>query len=356
MAFIDEEPRSATVTAPAGATVLEFTRDALAGLRGASALPDGASMDANVGPGTMGARPSVRVPQRLSARRSMRPVRASRTGGTAPSAPARRTSESNSIRRRSHLHLAPCWSRHPLFPLSSSRFVSSCSNDTSINRRRTSTSNLLFDPTSSEPSQTGEASLRVFSIDFTPASASSEAYSLFLTVQKGRSDLTELAVAKGRYTPHDFERQRISAGGGHRSRSTLFRCPYLRVVQVSRPWRTRVAARGRAGPRRAAGVFQQPARQADVDERRQCLLTQAPLPPPRCGSGIARARLDLAVGGATTCAFEFSGPPTSAKRPPSCHPRVESFACSPRPPCSGAQLPTTKGSTRRTTSSALAGR
>jgi CRP-like cAMP-binding protein len=33
MAFVDAEPRSATVTAPAGATVLEFTRDALAGLR-----------------------------------------------------------------------------------------------------------------------------------------------------------------------------------------------------------------------------------------------------------------------------------------------------------------------------------
>jgi CRP-like cAMP-binding protein len=33
MAFVDAEPRSATVTAPAGATVLEFTREALAGLR-----------------------------------------------------------------------------------------------------------------------------------------------------------------------------------------------------------------------------------------------------------------------------------------------------------------------------------
>ena len=33
MAFVDAEPRSATVSAPAGATVLEFTRDALAGLR-----------------------------------------------------------------------------------------------------------------------------------------------------------------------------------------------------------------------------------------------------------------------------------------------------------------------------------
>jgi CRP-like cAMP-binding protein len=32
MAFIDAEPRSATVTAPAGATVLEFSREALAGL------------------------------------------------------------------------------------------------------------------------------------------------------------------------------------------------------------------------------------------------------------------------------------------------------------------------------------
>lgn len=33
MAFVDAEPRSATVSAPAGATVLEFSRDALAGLR-----------------------------------------------------------------------------------------------------------------------------------------------------------------------------------------------------------------------------------------------------------------------------------------------------------------------------------
>jgi CRP-like cAMP-binding protein len=33
MAFVDAEPRSATVSAPVGATVLEFTREALAGLR-----------------------------------------------------------------------------------------------------------------------------------------------------------------------------------------------------------------------------------------------------------------------------------------------------------------------------------
>lgn len=33
MAFVDAEPRSATVTAPEGATVLEFSREALAGLR-----------------------------------------------------------------------------------------------------------------------------------------------------------------------------------------------------------------------------------------------------------------------------------------------------------------------------------
>ena len=33
MAFVDAEPRSATVTAPDGATVLEFSREALAGLR-----------------------------------------------------------------------------------------------------------------------------------------------------------------------------------------------------------------------------------------------------------------------------------------------------------------------------------
>ena len=33
MAFVDAEPRSASVSAPAGATVLEFSRDALAGLR-----------------------------------------------------------------------------------------------------------------------------------------------------------------------------------------------------------------------------------------------------------------------------------------------------------------------------------
>lgn len=33
MAFVDAEPRSATVTAPAGATVLDFSRDALASLR-----------------------------------------------------------------------------------------------------------------------------------------------------------------------------------------------------------------------------------------------------------------------------------------------------------------------------------
>ena len=33
MAFVDAEPRSASVSAPAGATILEFSRDALAGLR-----------------------------------------------------------------------------------------------------------------------------------------------------------------------------------------------------------------------------------------------------------------------------------------------------------------------------------
>lgn len=47
MAFVDAEPRSATVTAPAGATVLEFSRAALDGLR-ASAPRIAASIQRNV--------------------------------------------------------------------------------------------------------------------------------------------------------------------------------------------------------------------------------------------------------------------------------------------------------------------
>jgi CRP-like cAMP-binding protein len=47
MAFVDAEPRSATVTAPAGATVLEFSRAALDGLR-ASAPRIAAAIQRNV--------------------------------------------------------------------------------------------------------------------------------------------------------------------------------------------------------------------------------------------------------------------------------------------------------------------
>lgn len=47
MAFVDAEPRSATVTAPAGATVLEFTRAALDGLR-ATAPRTAAAIQRNV--------------------------------------------------------------------------------------------------------------------------------------------------------------------------------------------------------------------------------------------------------------------------------------------------------------------